>query len=78
MEEDDCFIDLCFFFKKVLLSHFSFEKGTFSNWDIVLMYLYFDSLMNTKNQNLLNPVLIIEKFMKVEVLTKGHYTCGVL
>ena len=41
---------LCCFFKKLLLSHFSFEKGTFSNWDAVPMYLYFDSLMNTKTR----------------------------
>lgn len=48
MEEDDYFIDLCYFFLRNFLPHFSFEKGAFSNWDTVPMDLYFDSLVNTK------------------------------
>lgn len=46
MEEDDYFIDFCYFLRD-FLSHFSFEKGIFSNWDTVPMDLYFDSLVNT-------------------------------
>lgn len=69
MEEDDGFTDLfCYLLKGTsFISFFIWKKGQSTD---VFVFQFIDE---HKNQNLLNPVLIIEKLVKVKVLTKGHY-----
>ena len=79
MEEDDGFIDLFYviFLKKLLLPNFLFEKRDFLKMGCSTSVFVFWFVDENKDQNLLNSVLIFEKFMKVKVLTK-QYECGAL
>lgn len=67
---------LCYFFKK-LTSFFIWKRNSFKLGHSTNVFVFWFTDEH-KNQNLLNPVLITEKFMKLKVLTKGHYKHGVL